>query len=109
MTEDSEDEISPAKVFNEKIIQKAGLGQTAGDVIATFADIPLMVPRGKYSLDMFNSYVKFHGRTHNYKIMYENIVQIFQLPRIDSDHMVILFQLSKHFTQGQTMHHFILM
>jgi len=26
MTEDSEDEISPAKVFNEKIIQKAGLG-----------------------------------------------------------------------------------
>ena len=26
MTEDSEDEISPDKVFNEKIIQKAGLG-----------------------------------------------------------------------------------
>lgn len=106
---DPDDEISAAKVFNEKILKKAGLGDAPGDVIAHFSNMPLLVPRGKYSLDLYGNYVKFHGRTHNYKIMYENIVQLFQLPRVERDQMAILFQLSKHLTQGQTMHHFILM
>ena len=107
--EDTGDELTPAKVFNEKILKKAGLGDAPGDVIAHFPDMPLLVPRGKYSLDLYGNYVKFHGRTHNYKIMYENIVQLFELPRVDRDQMAILFQLSKHLTQGQTMHHFILL
>lgn len=106
---DTEDELTAAKVFNEKILEKAGLGDSAGDVLAHFPDMPLLVPRGKYSLDLYGNYVKFHGRTHNYKIMYENIVQLFELPRVDRDQVAILFQLSKHLTQGQTMHHFILM
>lgn len=75
--QDPDDEITPAKVFNEQILQKAGLGDAPGDVIASFPNIPLLVPRGKYSLDLYGNYVKFHGRTHNYKIMYENIVQLF--------------------------------
>lgn len=107
--QDTGDELTPAKVFNEKILRKAGLGDSPGDVIAHFPDMPLLVPRGKYSLDLYAHYVKLHGRTHNYKIAYENIVQLFELPRPDRDQMAILFQLSKHLTQGQTMHHFILL
>lgn len=33
---------------------------------------------------------------------------MFQLPKVDRNDMVILFQLSKPLNQGQTMHHFIL-
>jgi structure-specific recognition protein 1 len=58
-------------------LKKAGLGDAPGDVIAHFPNMPLLVPRGKYSLDLYGNYVKFHGRTHNYKIMYDNIVQLF--------------------------------
>lgn len=83
--QDTGDELTPAKVFNEKILKKAGLGDSPGDVIAHFPDMPLQVPRGKYSLDLYGNYVRFHGRTHNYKIMYENIVQLFELPRVDRD------------------------
>jgi len=45
-----EEEITAAKLFNDQIIKKAGLGDQAGDMIAHFHDLPLMVPRGKYSL-----------------------------------------------------------
>lgn len=62
--------------------------------------MPLQVPRGKYTLDMFATYAKFHGRTHDYKIMYKDIIKVFQLPRIDRDQMVILIQLSKPLNQG---------
>ena len=67
-----------------------------------------MVPRGKYTLQMFQNYAKFHGKTHDYKIIYKDIIKMFQLPKVDRNDMVILFQLSKPLNQGQTMHHFIL-
>jgi structure-specific recognition protein 1 len=54
-----------------------------------------MVPRGKYTLQMFQNYAKFHGKTHDYKIIYKDIIKMFQLPKVDRNDMVILFQLSK--------------
>ena len=66
------------------------------------------MPRGKYTLEMFPTYAKYHGRTHDYKIMYKDIVKVFELPRVDRDQTVILIQLGKPLIQGQTMHHFIM-
>jgi hypothetical protein len=48
--ENSEDEVTPAKIFNDQILKRAGLGESAGEFIAQFEDLPLMVPRGKYTL-----------------------------------------------------------
>ena len=39
--EDEEEEITPAKVFNDLILKKAGLGDAVGDIIASFHDLPL--------------------------------------------------------------------
>ena len=76
-SENSADEITPAKIFNDQILKFANLGDSAGEIIASFHDLPLMVPRGKYTLNMFSNYAKFHGRTHDYKIMYKDIVKMF--------------------------------
>ena len=76
-SENSEDQITPAKIFNDQILKYANLGDSAGDIIASFHDLPLMVPRGKYTLNMFSNYAKYHGRTHDYKIMYKDIVKMF--------------------------------
>jgi hypothetical protein len=51
--ENSDDEVTPAKLFNDQILKRAGLGESAGEFIAQFEDLPLMVPRGKYTLQMF--------------------------------------------------------
>ena len=40
---ESEDETTPAKVFNDLIIKHANIGDTAGDIIASFHDLPLQV------------------------------------------------------------------
>jgi structure-specific recognition protein 1 len=66
-----------------------------------------MVPRGKYTVEMYSNYAKFHGKTHDYKIMYKDIAKMFQLPRVDRNDMVLLFQLSKPLNMGLTMHQFI--
>jgi len=39
--EPEEDEVTPAKVFNDQILKFAGLGDSAGDIIASFHDLPL--------------------------------------------------------------------
>lgn len=88
--DDEEEEATPAQVFNELIVKHAGLGDSAKDIIARFHDLPLIVPRGKYTLEMFPTYAKYHGRTHDYKIMYKDIVKVFELPRVDRDQTVIL-------------------
>jgi len=71
------EEVTPAKVFSDKILQHAGLGDSAADIIASFHDLPLQVPRGKYTLEMYEHYGKFHGRTHDWKIMYKDIIKVF--------------------------------
>jgi hypothetical protein len=37
----------------------------------------MIVPRGKYSMEMYEEYAKFHGKTNDYKIMYKDIKKVF--------------------------------
>lgn len=80
---ENEPEITPAKVLNDKIIKAAGLGEFAGDVIASLPDLPMIIPRGKYSLDFYSNFLKLHGRTHDYKILYKDVQKGFLLPKPD--------------------------
>jgi len=48
--DDEEVEITPAQVLNDKIVKAAGLGEFAGEIIAQLPDVPMLVPRGKYSI-----------------------------------------------------------
>jgi len=90
-----EDAITPAKQFNDKIREFTGLGDAVGDVIASIKDLPLLVPRGKLDFEMYDTYAKLHGKTHNYKILYKDILKVFQLPRNDINKVDILIQLKK--------------
>lgn len=106
--EEEQEEVTPARQFNERIRAFTGQGDAVGDIIASIKDLPLQVPRGKLDLEMYDTYAKLHGKTHNYKILYKDIVKVFQLPRTDINKVVILMQLKRPLLQGQTMHHFIL-
>jgi structure-specific recognition protein 1 len=111
--EDSEDddeedqEITPAKVLNDKIVKAAGIGEFAGEVIASLVELPMIIPRGKYTLDLYSTFAKLHGRTHDYKILYKDINKGFLLPKPDGVHMAYVLHLRTPLRQGQTLHHFI--
>lgn len=106
---DGEPEITPAKVLNDKIVKAAGIGEFAGDVIATMPELPMIIPRGKYTLDLYASFAKLHGRTHDYKILYKDFNKAFILPKPDGVHMAYVIHLKTPLRQGQTLHHFIAM
>ena len=91
----------------DKIISKAGIGAIAGEMIAKLDDMQLLVPRGKYSVNIYNNYLKIHGKTHDYKIPLKDINKAFMLPKPDGIHMIYIVSLKSPLRQGQTAHHYL--
>ena len=85
--ESEEEEITPAQVLSEKIVKAAGIGEFAGEVVASLPELPMIIPRGKYTLDLYAGFAKLHGRTHDYKILYKEIAKGFLLPKPDGINM----------------------
>jgi len=76
---DDDDDMTAAKLFDAKIHKKANIGQFAGEIVASIPEIPMLIPRGNYSLDFYSNFAKLHGKTHDYKIMFKDINKIFLL------------------------------
>lgn len=98
--EEEEEQITPAKVLNEKIIKAANIGEFAGEMITTLPELPMIIPRGKYSFDLFSTFMKLHGRTNDYKILYKDISKCFLVPKPDGIHMAYIMQLKAPLRQG---------
>eukprot|EP00361_Fabrea_salina_P003697 CAMPEP_0202425934 /NCGR_PEP_ID=MMETSP1345-20130828/410_1 /ASSEMBLY_ACC=CAM_ASM_000843 /TAXON_ID=342563 /ORGANISM="Fabrea Fabrea salina" /LENGTH=328 /DNA_ID=CAMNT_0049036231 /DNA_START=61 /DNA_END=1047 /DNA_ORIENTATION=- len=95
--------------MTKEIIERADLRAFSGDAIITLYDLPMIIPRGKYSLDMFHSFMRLHGKTHNYKIMYKNVTKAFLLPKPDGVHIALVIGLETPIRQGNTLYPFVVM
>eukprot|EP01022_Parablepharisma_sp_SALTPOND_P033012 TRINITY_DN88043_c0_g1_i1.p1 TRINITY_DN88043_c0_g1~~TRINITY_DN88043_c0_g1_i1.p1 ORF type:complete len:505 (-),score=80.14 TRINITY_DN88043_c0_g1_i1:85-1599(-) len=102
-------EKSQAQQLYQQLVKKANIGAFAGEAIVSLHDLPLITPRGKYSLDMYHTFLKFHGRTHNFKVLYRNINRAFVLPKPDGQHIGFVIALSTPIKQGQTYYPFIVL
>jgi structure-specific recognition protein 1 len=80
--------MTAAKLFNQKIHHRANIGEFAGEIVCSIQDLPMLIPRGNYSLDFYSNLCKLHGRTHDYKVMFKDINKIFLLPKPDGVNMV---------------------
>ena len=98
-----------AEEMNKEIIERAEIGMYAGNNICTINDLPLLVPRGKYNLEMFSTFLKLHGKSFDYKILYSNISRSFLLPKPDNIHVAFVLALQNPIRQGNTMHPFVVM
>ena len=101
--------MTAAKLFDQKIHKKANIGEFAGEIITSIQDLPMLIPRGNYSLDFYSNFAKLHGKTHDYKIMFKDISKVFMLHKPDDVHVVYILHLSNPLRQGMTLHHFIAM
>ena len=100
---------TPAQIVSNRIVEKAGIGEYAGHVIATVPDCPMLIPRGKYDLEIYETFIKFHGRTHDYKILHKDINRAFLLPKPDSNHIFYIIALNSPIRQGQTQHNYLVL
>jgi structure-specific recognition protein 1 len=87
--EGKEAEPTLAESVHDQIRKKSNIEQNVGDLLCTLSDLPLVVPRGKYTADLYRDNakskgeLKLHGSTFSYKINFKNIAKAFLLPQND--------------------------
>lgn len=99
---------APYELFNRILTKKAKLGRSAGEIIASFKDVTLKVPRGKYDLDFFEDVFRLHGKTYNYKIKFTQIKRLF-LFTLPTNAIAFLVALQPPIRQGQTTYSYLIM
>ncbi|KAI9769329.1 MAG: FACT complex subunit [Geoglossum umbratile] len=107
--EDEKEEQNAATLFYETLMEKAEIGEVAGDTFATFLDVLHLTPRGRYDIDMYESSFRLRGKTYDYKIQYEHIKKFMLLPKPDDLHTLITIGLEPPLRQGQTRYPFLVM
>ncbi|TPX09776.1 uncharacterized protein E0L32_008967 [Thyridium curvatum] len=107
---DADEEAKTAvTIFYETLMEKADIGETAGDTIATFLDVLHLTPRGRFDIDMYDSSFRLRGKTYDYKIQYDAIKKFMVLPKPDEMHFLLCIGLDPPLRQGQTRYPFIVM
>ncbi|KAL6850838.1 FACT complex subunit [Amphichorda felina] len=104
-----EEEKSAATLFYDTLMEKAEIGDTAGDAIATFLDVLHLTPRGRFDIDMYETSFRLRGKTYDYKIQYEAIKKFMVLPKPDEVHCMLCIGLDPPLRQGQTRYPFVVM
>ncbi|KAK9764011.1 FACT complex subunit [Basidiobolus ranarum] len=105
--EDGEEVKNAVSVFYETVKTKADLGQVTGESIVLFQEILCLTPRGRYDMDMFPTFLRLRGKTYDYKIVYNNIIKLFLLPKPDDVHVMFVIGLDPPIRQGQTRYPFL--
>ncbi|CAD8183165.1 unnamed protein product [Paramecium pentaurelia] len=111
LDEEEEEEEEPTfqqKLQNE-ILVKAKIGQSSADSILTIHDVPLIVPRGRYTMDFFKKDIRFHGNTYQFTTDYKGISRFFLLPMPDEINLSLVIGLEHPFKQGQTAYNYLVM
>lgn len=108
--EDEEaEEQNAAQLFYETLVEKAEIGEVAGDTYATFLDVLHLTPRGRFDIDMYENSFRLRGKTYDYKIQFDAIKKLMLLPKPDDVHYLIVIGLEPPLRQGQTRYPFIVM
>lgn len=107
--EEEVEEQNAANLFYETLMDKAEIGDVAGDTFATFLDVLHLTPRGRFDIDMYESSFRLRGKTYDYKIQYSAIKKFFLLPKNDDTHTLIVLGLDPPLRQGQTRYPFLVM
>ncbi|KAL2218591.1 hypothetical protein M432DRAFT_377599 [Thermoascus aurantiacus ATCC 26904] len=107
--EEEGEEQNAANLFYETLMEKAEIGDVAGDTFATFLDVLHLTPRGRFDIDMYESSFRLRGKTYDYKIQYASIKKFFLLPKNDDTHTLIVLGLDPPLRQGQTRYPFLVM
>ncbi|GMH43683.1 hypothetical protein BSKO_11605 [Bryopsis sp. KO-2023] len=99
----------PAKRFLDMILRHtdADVGSSA-DAVASFDEVALLVPRGRFEVQMHLNILKLLGQTQEYKIKYSSISRLFILPRPNPPQMLVVISLDHPIRKGQTSYSHIL-
>ncbi|KAK3719521.1 FACT complex subunit [Vermiconidia calcicola] len=106
---ENEEEHNAASLFYEALMDKAEIGEVAGDTYATFLEVLHLTPRGRFDIDLYEKSFRLRGKTYDYKIPYDHAKRFFLLPKPDDLHQLLCIGLDPPLRQGQTRYPFLVM
>ncbi|XP_053992702.1 FACT complex subunit SSRP1-like [Hylaeus volcanicus] len=70
--------------------------------LCVFSDVKFLVPAGRFDLHIIKTMIKLHGKSNDFKIMYENIIEMYLLHGGSSPHVTLLLRLASPLRKGHT-------
>jgi structure-specific recognition protein 1 len=98
----------PSKVLFDMVSQFTDAGAATGDAVATFDQVGVLVPRGRFDIEMYMSSLKLVGQAQDYRIQYDSIVRVFLLPKTNVPQTLVVISLDPPIRKGQTFYNHIL-
>ena len=89
----------------------ANVRKTTGDVIVSFeqAKGTFLTPRGRYTIELYDYFLRLRGQKYDYKIKYDDINRLFLLPKPDEVHMAFVIAMDKPIRQGQQRYQYLVL
>jgi structure-specific recognition protein 1 len=92
-------------------MKNASIKNTSGDVIVEFPETrgTFLTPRGRYTIELYETFMRMRGNKYDYKIRYDDISRLFLLPKPDDVHMAFVIALDKPIRQGQQRYQYLVL
>ncbi|KAJ1540433.1 FACT complex subunit [Cladochytrium tenue] len=100
--------LTAAAIFCETIKSRADVGVAHEESIVSFDEVLCLAPRGRYEMDMFETFFRIRGKSHDYRILFTSIKGLFLVPKPDDIHHMFVIQLDPPVRQGQTRYPFLI-
>jgi structure-specific recognition protein 1 len=102
---------SNAELLQQRIVKTASIKKTSGNVICEFPETKgtFLTPRGRYTIELYETFLRMRGNKYDYKIRYDDISRLFLLPKPDEVHMAFVIALDKPIRQGQQRYQYLVL
>eukprot|EP01056_Protomagalhaensia_sp_Gyna25_P001587 Protomagalhaensia_sp_Gyna_25__1586@NODE_1817_length_1504_cov_49_643003_g1492_i0_p1_GENE_NODE_1817_length_1504_cov_49_643003_g1492_i0NODE_1817_length_1504_cov_49_643003_g1492_i0_p1_ORF_typecomplete_len311_score78_90Rtt106/PF08512_12/1_8e04Rtt106/PF08512_12/1_2e21Phage_int_SAM_5/PF13102_6/0_32RNA_pol_3_Rpc31/PF11705_8/0_5DNA_pol_phi/PF04931_13/13_NODE_1817_length_1504_cov_49_643003_g1492_i05191451 len=91
-----------AEGMKTEILDASGLASSASDAIVAFEYKQCSMPPGRFSVQVFQSFLKLHGKSLAFTVHYDNVSALFLLPSSAGTYSNLLLQLTNPLRKGQT-------
>lgn len=105
--EEEEEKITYAETIKKQLTKIVNIGNVSNS-IARLSEVQMITPRGKFDLYFMENFIKIHGASHNYKIIYKNISRVFLVPKLDGHNHFFVVSLKQPLNQGNTSYPYLI-
>ena len=100
--EQDDGELTPAAVIVRSVLEHADVGTgDAGAPLAVF-EAGCLVPRGRFTVEMYPSFMRMIGQTAEFKIQYASLYRMFILPKANMTQTYCIMSLDPPIRKGLT-------
>ncbi|KAF7459397.1 putative structure specific recognition protein I [Cryptosporidium felis] len=102
--------LTSAEKLRSELLSLTGIGSSGSlDRVCRWNDIHLLVPRGRYEIEVLVNCLKLHGKSFDYTILFHSISRLFLLPRPGTTLVNLVVGLETPMRQGNTKYPFVVM